>query len=321
MRPLVRAALAAAGLVVLLATLTIAGRDLQRPTAGTSPQPSAPPAPAETSIAPVPAETATATATALPTPTTGSASRDPAVLLAAHNALRAAAGAPPVRADARVTAAAQRHAEYLALNAAGGHAEEPGRPGFTGASVRDRLIAQGFGEATASEVATSGSGAAAVGSLWVLPYHRLGLMHPHAVLAGWGVAESGGREVTVGVLVYDFAAAAPEVIRSPASNERDVPLQWDGREDVDVAPGAPRPLGYTVMALYSRARSVTVRATSLSTGGRAIDHVVAPQIYERDYVAIVPLAPLAPGTRYRVRLELTVGGVDLVDEWEFETRR
>jgi hypothetical protein len=35
----------------------------------------------------------------------------------------------------------------------------------------------------------------------------------------------------------------------------------------------------------------------------------------------VPTAPLASGARYRVRLELTVAGADVVEEWEFETER
>jgi len=35
----------------------------------------------------------------------------------------------------------------------------------------------------------------------------------------------------------------------------------------------------------------------------------------------VPTAPLAGGARYRVRLELSVAGNDVVDEWEFETER
>ena len=46
-----------------------------------------------------------------------------------------------------------------------------------------------------------------------------------------------------------------------------------------------------------------------------------PQIYERDYAAIVPTAPLAAGARYHVRLELSVAGTDVVDEWEFDTER
>src|SRR5207302_1194408 len=136
-------------------------------------------------------------------------------------------------------------AEYLARAGAIGHDEAPGDPGFSGATVRDRLAAQGYPEAMASEVAASSdSGTEDVRFLWDLPYHRLGLMHPHAVVAGWGHAEIGGHDVAV---------------------------------------------------------------------------LIVPQIYERDYVAIVPVAPLSAGTKYRVRLALTVAGTDVLDEWEFET--
>jgi len=55
--------------------------------------------------------------------------------------------------------------------------------------------------------------------------------------------------------------------------------------------------------------------------GRELAHHVVPQLYERDYVAIIPASPLAPGARYRVRLELIVAANAIVDEWEFETER
>src|SRR5947208_7305577 len=64
-------------------------------------------------------------------------------MLRVHNELRLAVSAPAVRGDDRVTTAAQRHAEYLARNGAIGHDETPGADGFTGATVRDRLAAQG----------------------------------------------------------------------------------------------------------------------------------------------------------------------------------
>ena len=317
-----QAALSIIGAVLLLALVILfapppsgpAAR--ATPTAATTSSPfgTAASAPARTATAPAAATTPAAAATTAPV-----ASNDAAAMLRQHNDLRAATGAPLVRSDDRVTAAAQRHAEYLVRNATGGHEETAGQPGFTGANVRDRLAAQGYDGQTASEVATSAAGTEGVRSLWVLPYHRLGLMHPHAVVAGWGYAESAGRRATVGVMVYDFASAAPDVVRSPAAGQREATLQWDGREDVDVAPGAPRPLGYTVMAVWSRARAVTLRGASLMAGGRAIEHAIAPQIYERDYVAIVPLAPLARGTRYRVRLDVTGAGVEATEEWEFET--
>jgi hypothetical protein len=243
-------------------------------------------------------------------------------MLRIHNGLRAAIGAPAVRPDDRVTAAAQHHAEYLARAGAIGHDESPG-PGFTGVTVRDRLAAQGYADATASEVAaSSGSGTEDVRFLWDLPYHRLSLMHPHTVLAGWGHAEIGGRTATVGVLVFDFGAAAPDRVRSPASGQR-VAGSWAGDESPDPLPaGVKRPVGYPVMVVYSSARPVDLKSAKLTdAGGREVAASIVPQIYERDYAAIVPAAPLASGARYRVRLELSVAGTDVVDEWEFETDR
>jgi uncharacterized protein YkwD len=281
-------------------------------------------APSTTSASPSIAPTASAPA---PTPTATSAApvraNDAGEMLRVHNELRAAVAAPTVRADDRVTTAAQRHAEYLAQNNALGHDEVPGSPGFTGASVRDRLAAQGYADANASEVATSfSSGTEGVRSLWVLPYHRLGLMHPHATVAGWGHAETAGRAVTVGVIVYDFNAPAPERVRAPAPDQR-VAGTYSGEEIPEVVPaGAARPVGYPIMVIYSGARAVDLRSARVTdASGRELPHHVVPQLYERDYVTIIPASPLAPGARYRVRFELIVAANSVVDEWEFETER
>jgi len=283
------------------------------PTASGTPSPSANAA----SVSPTPS--ATATPSASPTPN----ANDPAEMLRVQNELRAAVGAPSVRADERVTTAAQKHAEYLARNGALGHDETPGAPGFTGVFVHDRLAAQGYADANASEVATSfSSGTDGVRSLWVLPYHRLGLMHPHAVVAGWGHAEIAGRMITVGVLVYDFGSTAPDKVRAPASAQR-VAGTYSGEEVPDVLPaGASRPVGYPIMVVYSSARVVDLKGVRVSqVNGPDFAYHVVPQLYERDYVAIVPAAPLSPGARYHVRLELTVAGADTVEEWEFDTER
>jgi uncharacterized protein YkwD len=258
-----------------------------------------------------------------PSATASSSANDAGEMLRVHNALRAAVGAPAVRSDERVTTAAQRHAEYLARNDTLGHDEIPGAPGFSGVFVRDRLAAQGYTDANASEVATSfSSGTDGVRSLWVLPYHRLGLMHPHAIVAGWGHAEMAGRSITVGVIVYDFNGPAPDRVRAPAPDQR-VAGMYSGEEIPDVVPpGASRPVGYPIMIVYSSARAVELRSARLTqVGGPDFAYHVVPQLYERDYVAVVPAAPLAPGARYRVHLELTVAGADMVEEWEFETER
>ena len=273
------------------------------------------------SVAPSLTASAAVTASATQSPTPTSLANDAVEMLRVHNDLRAAVGAPAVRADERVTIAAQRHAEYLARNDALGHDETPGAPGFSGVFVRDRLAAQGYTDTTASEVATSfSSGTEGVRSLWVLPYHRLGLMHPHAIVAGWGHAEISGRKITVGVIVYDFSAPAPDRVRAPAPAQR-VAGTYSGDEVPDVLPaGASRPVGYPIMVVFSSAREVDLRSARLTqVGGPDFAYHVVPQLYERDYVAIIPASPLVPGARYRVRLDLTVAGADMVEEWEFES--
>jgi uncharacterized protein YkwD len=146
-------------------------------------------------------------------------------MLRVHNELRVAVGAPAARPDARLTAAAQHHAEYLARAGAIGHDESAGAAGFTGATVRDRLAAQGYPDANASEVAaSSGSGTEDVRFLWDLPYHRLGLMHPHTALAGWGHAE-------IGCARPRRASVSPH--RGPATRlPTRCPPERDGRSDI-----------------------------------------------------------------------------------------
>ncbi len=311
------------GLVLALALgLGIAGfcaapRGPTSVTASLTATPTMQPSPSRTAEPTITAAASTQAASASP----ATSRSDAAEMFRVHNELRLAIAVPAVRGDDRVTAAAQRHAEYLARNSTIGHDEAPGADGFTGASVRDRLVAQGYTGATASEVATSfGSGVDGVRSLWVLPYHRLGLMHPHAIVAGWGHAESGGRSTTVGVIVYDFSSPAPDVVRSPAVGQR-VQGSWHGEESPDVLPaGAARPVGYPVMLVASGAKTVDLRSARLTdAAGRELAHFVVPQIYERDYVAIIPAQPLAGGARYRVRLELRIAGADTVEEWEFQT--
>src|SRR5207245_11787319 len=138
-----------------------------------------------------------------------------------QNERRTRVGKPAVRTDDHRTATPQNQDEDLARAGTIRHEESPGSAGFTGVTVRDRLAAQGYPDAMSSEVAASSdSGTEDVRFLWELPYHRLGLMHPHAAFAGWGHAEIAGHTATVGVLVFDFAAAAPGRVRSPAAVHR-----------------------------------------------------------------------------------------------------
>lgn len=239
------------------------------------------------------------------------------------NDLRSAVGAPATREDARVDAAAEDHADYLSLNGIVGHYETASALGYTGYSPKDRLAAQGYAATFVSEVAASYSGwQNAMTELWAAPYHRLGMMHPHNVVAGWGHSSVNGREDTVGDFVYDFGSAAPSVVRSPAAGQTGIPTSWSGSESPNPLPaGVARPVGYPIMLVESGARTTVLRGASLTraSDGANVTLYVAPQQFESDYAVVIPQAPLAAGTTYQVRMDLTVAGQPTTEAWAFTT--
>ncbi len=239
------------------------------------------------------------------------------------NQLRFAAGAPTVPADPRVASAAQHHADYNSLNGTVGHYETAGLTGYTGYGPRDRVAAAGLVTSFVSEVATGGGSGplAGVQQLWDAPYHRLGLMHPNATTLGWGYSSLGGRESIVADIVYDFGFRAVEFARSPYDGQANVPTSWSGNESPNPLPsGASRPVGYPIMVVYSGAQPVDMRAAEIvAPDGSRAPLYYAPQQFERDYQVIVPQQPLASGTRYHVRFDITVNGAYATNEWDFTT--
>lgn len=243
-------------------------------------------------------------------------------LLARHNELRYAIGAPTIPGDPRVVQAAQNHANYSSLNGTGGHYETAGAPGYTGYSPRDRVAAAGWNTTFVSEVAAGYSGGlTALNELWHAPYHRLGMMHPSAIATGWGHSDLNGRSTTVGDLVYDFGARAVDFVRSPAHGQRDIPPSWSGNESPSPLPAGTRgPVGYPIMVVYSGGQNVQMRAAELvAPDGARVPFWYVTQLYEYDYQVIIPQRPLAAGTTYHVRFDITVGGRYVTNEWDFTT--
>lgn len=254
-----------------------------------------------------------------PSPAVAATSDD---MLNLTNQMRAAIGAPTLVPDARIAAAAQNHANYNAANGISGHFETAGLPYYTGYSARDRVAARGLSTAFVSEVATGGSDPlAGVRQLWDAPYHRLGMMHPSASSMGWGHSLLGGRGATVGDITYNFGIRDPEFVRSPAHNQTNIPTSWSGNESPSPLPaGASRPVGYPIMVVYSGGRSVVMRGAQLiAPGGAQVAIYIAPQQFEYDYQVIIPQRPLAANTTYHVRLDITVVGTWLTNEWDFST--
>jgi uncharacterized protein YkwD len=243
-------------------------------------------------------------------------------MMALANQMRSAIGAPTLTADSRVVAAAQNHANYNSANNTSGHFETAGRPYYTGYSARDRVAAMGWSTSFVSEVATGGSNAlSGVRQLWDAPYHRLGMMHPSASSMGWGHSDLSGRGTTVGNITYNFGLRPVEFVRSPAHGQTNIPTTWSGNESPSPLPaGAPKPVGYPIMFVYSGGQTVVLRGAQLiAPGGAQVPIYIAPQQFEYDYHVIIPQRPLATNTTYHVRFDITVAGRWLTNEWDFST--
>lgn len=120
---------------------------------------------------------------------------DPAAarLLDAVNALRAQAGVPPLRPDARLACAATRHAADNARSGALDHT------GTDGTGLAARLARVGYPYRMAAEnLALAGGDPEEVVALWrTSPGHHRNLLQPLARMAGIGRATHNARQVWV----------------------------------------------------------------------------------------------------------------------------
>ena len=110
-------------------------------------------------------------------------------------------------------------------------------------------------------------------------------------------------------------------MRSPAHGQTNIPTTWSGNESPSPLPaGAPKPVGYPIMFVYSGGQTVVLRGAQLiAPGGAQVPIYIAPQQFEYDYHVIIPQRPLATNTTYHVRFDITVAGRWLTNEWDFST--
>lgn len=127
------------------------------------------------------------------------------------NAFRAIQNLGPVVQNANANIAAKNHQAYVALNNSGAnaHIEVAGTPGFTGANVKDRLVAAGYPATIASEVIAFSLGTytdgTAIDNLINTVYHRASMMYQ-----GFTVVGIAGEDST-NPLYVDFGATKAQV--------------------------------------------------------------------------------------------------------------
>jgi uncharacterized protein YkwD len=251
------------------------------------------------------------------------------------NYRRQQAGLAALTRNARLDAAALGHSNYQRLNNVVSHDQTPGQPGYTGATLKDRLATAGYtlvgpfayGEVISAASDTSGFYHAEelIGAI----YHRFVIMEPVFREAGTGVATGNGYTY----FTADIAASGgygPGVGRGklsvyPPPNQTRVPLNFfSDTESPDPVPNQNE-VGYPISVQGDIEANVNVQTfTVRPRGGADLPVRLMTNATDRQTptkaAAIIPLSVLKSGTTYDVTFTGTVDGVTANRNWSFTTK-
>lgn len=263
------------------------------------------------------------------------------------NFRRTQVGMTTLARNALVDAAAQGHSEYQGVNNDITHDQTPGRQGFTGATLADRLQTAGyifntnnsraFGEVISAT--HNGSGQYMAEELITAIYHRFVIFEPVFKEIGTGAATgSTGRNYFTANFTanngYGPGLATGQVAVWPFSGQTAVPRNFfSDTESPDPVPpctGAPAPdcglneVGYPISVHANIDRTILVTSFSVRPrGGANLAVKLLSNANDthtgRSSAAIVPLARLNANTVYDVSFTGTVGGVPVSRTWSFTT--
>lgn len=275
-----------------------------------------------------------------PTPTPGTVAPSLSGNIAADgrnwiNYRRSQIGVPVVVQNAQIDNAALGHSEYQRINDLMSHDQEPGRQGFTGADLGDRLNAAGytldlnagyaFGEVISGT--SNGSGFFMVEELITAIYHRFVIFEPKFREIGTGAAtNSRGYHY----LTADFASrngygpgiARNAIVTWPFNGQTEVaPNFFSNTEQPDPVPDRNE-VGYPISVHANLdAQLLVTNFTVRPRGGVALQVLrVDPLAANKTAASIVPLLPLRAATTYEVDFTGTVNGAAITRAWSFTTR-
>ena len=252
------------------------------------------------------------------------------------NYRRAQAGLPVLAQNALVDQAAQNHSDYQRLNDQITHTEEPGKPGFTGVTLGDRLRAAGYtfsGGFAYGEIisaTTTNSGFYMAEELVTAIYHRFVMFEPKFKEIGTGAASVNG-----GYHYFTANLAATNGLGPGLGKNRVTVWPYDGQaqvppnfmsdyEDPDPVPEANE-VGYPVsvhadldVVLATTSFTVRERGSGTALSAKLVNNGTATN--PPSAVSIIPLAPLKGGTTYDVVFSGTTDGMPISRNWSFTTR-
>jgi len=344
--------------LLLAMALTACGGGGGGGASGTSGAVGSSPAPAAPAPSPAPSPAASGAAPAVPPPAAGT-TPEPAPgssvvctpedltqprsgAFALINLTRLALGLPQLTRLPALDGTAQAHARYVIVNDDTGVTESPARLCFTGTDLAQRLTAAGVvstespGLRQRTEIVMAYTAAAgAEPEPWAYAndmlnnlYGRIVLLDARMQHVGLGYsAEAGGRRRA---LVVDTTVLAGAALPDPnlwAVWPRDgatgLPARMHSSDMKPLAAGLVE--GYPITLHAAAAVQVTRFVLSNASDGASVEATALTGANDRNDLltaseaALVPHAPLAAGTTYRVEFDGSVGATPLHLVWSFTT--
>jgi uncharacterized protein YkwD len=253
------------------------------------------------------------------------------------NYRRAQVGMSTLVRNNLIDIAAQGHSDYQRVNDTITHEQTPGRQGFTGATLADRLQTAGYVFNTSNSRAygevisatNNASGQYMAEELITAIYHRFVIFEPVFKEIGTGAATTaaGYNYFTANFTAnngYGAGLASGQVAVWPFSGQTAVPRNFfSNTESPDPVPDRNE-VGYPI-SVHANI-NVTIQVTSFTVrprGGADMQVRLLTNANDthtgRSSAAIVPLAPLAARTLYDVTFAGTAGGTPVSRSWSFTT--
>jgi hypothetical protein len=243
------------------------------------------------------------------------------------NLYRSWLGIAPLTIDPKLQASSEGHANYYRLNygdsnlaGMGLHQQTPGKPGFTGASMKDRATAAGYKGSVNENVGLSGS------MIWSTDWfigtinHRLTLLDPRYTHIGMAAVDEGDIKfevINLGAPEWEYESE-PEWAAWPPDNSTGVGLSFSG-EAPNPFPGASFPTGYPITLTYHGPGELTLQSATITAYGQRVESFssVGSGWLSSKTAQIATSEPMQNGTTYEVAVTGNANGEPFIKSWSF----
>ncbi len=259
------------------------------------------------------------------------------------NLRRTQIGLSPLKRSAILDRSATAHARYITHNhslGSEGHNENSKRPGFTGITPTQRMVAAGYsGNSTSENIALTSypEGSLSTDDLIDAPYHRqsqFGAYLEAGVAMSAQPAPSNSVNAEQYIYVINFGANTSPRGKNqrtqpfvyPADGQQDVPADWIANESPNPVPDMiGQRVGYPISFSADPSDSLIINSFNLrdANDSRIAGRLITTDTQNGkpldDYAFWIPLLPLAYGTSFQAHLEGTLNGTAFNKDWHFTT--